>query len=432
MARLRSTDPSVMAAPKNYAGLPGGDAGPNVPPYLPGDDPTDLSDIPNWGNSNPRYDVPPLQAPSAPDAPAPAPPQALPGPKNNNYQGVPGWEIDRLNNPNDTSGKYELMRWIQDNGYGPGGPNKWGVEGVNKFLASNSGWEGNGNANDPWIRQKQDYLSEKDPGRQTRWQDVIRDAGGENGYAFQNAETLPGDERQGDGGPLLPWPVPGGGGGGKPPSGGGGGGTAPLGGGNIMDILKTMFPDGAFNKEVVDRRVSNVSDVLNRNRKSQMATNSAALASRGQGTNDGTFGTSAGNLETRLGQQFNESVNDIYATEGEAADKRMMEALSLATGMTIEDAKRVVEQNRINSDDALGWGNINLGHKNADINRMLGLGNLANSNSANANNYNLGLGRLGLDRDALLMGNDNASLDRILEIIRMWGNGNNTGNGGFI
>lgn len=138
------------------------------------------------------FQVPGLQAPP-PEAQAAAP---------KTYSPLSGFELDRMNNLADDSGKYELARWYEDHGYGPGGSKQWGAEGVREFLLDPEGglgkWETNdttGMDKDPWLRQKQEYLDTKSgPHKVTRYQDVIRDAGGENGLGFSNAETLPGDE----------------------------------------------------------------------------------------------------------------------------------------------------------------------------------------------------------------------------------------------
>jgi hypothetical protein len=108
------------------------------------------------------------------------------------YQALPGWDTNRLNDPTDKSGKYVMQRWMQDN------EGDYNADKVRKFVASQGGnWEINptSSQDDPQIRQKQEYLSSFDPGRETRWQDVIRDSGpgGENGMSFSNAETRPGE-----------------------------------------------------------------------------------------------------------------------------------------------------------------------------------------------------------------------------------------------
>lgn len=172
----------------------------------------DLTGIQNWGDYNPgqqggRAQAPGLQA-APPEAQAPA----------RTYQAPSGWEQDRLNDLNDKSGKYVMQRWLQDNGYGPGGDKQYNADAVRAFVASQNGqWEMQGSVDDPQIRQTQAYLNTHDPGRETRWQDVIRDSGpgGANGMSFSNAETRPGEagyEAPGGGraqGPgLLPSPMP--------------------------------------------------------------------------------------------------------------------------------------------------------------------------------------------------------------------------------
>jgi hypothetical protein len=151
-----------------------------------------------------------VQAALAAGRPAPPPPAAAPGssssssatsvaptasatPRTTPYTAVAGFDTDRMNDPTTNSGKYDYARWMQDN------EGEYNADKVRRFLASDVGqnWETNdttGTDADPWIRQKQAALTARDPGRETRWQDVIRDSGGENGMSFSNAETRPGEE----------------------------------------------------------------------------------------------------------------------------------------------------------------------------------------------------------------------------------------------
>jgi hypothetical protein len=143
-------------------------------------------------------------------------PGASAAPRTTPYTAVAGFDTARMNDPNTNSGKYDYARWMQDN------EGEYNADKVRRFLASDVGqnWETNdttGTDADPWIRQKQAALTARDPGRETRWQDVIRDSGGENGMSFSNAETRPGE-----GGPEP------GMGGGTLPSGAGGGGLQSL------------------------------------------------------------------------------------------------------------------------------------------------------------------------------------------------------------
>jgi len=163
-----------------------------------------------------------------------------------------------------------------------------------------------------------------------------------------------------------------------------------------------------------------------------MATNSALLADRGQSKNDGTFGTSAGNLETRLNENFNAGVNDAFAHESDLADQRMIQALSLATGLTADEAKNAVDMARINSDSALGWGNIALGNRNADINRELGQGNIGLGYYRAGNDYDMGLGQLGLGRDTLNANIHNASIDQLLQLFQTYFGGSGLSNNGYV
>jgi hypothetical protein len=257
---------------------------------------------------------------------------------------------------------------------------------------------------------------------------------GETMDILQGAKTGHGTPSWGgsESGSSEPIPLSPGGGGGQVPSFGGGGGGGGGFHGDIHAELAKLFPDGAFNKNALNARVSNLSDILNRNRKSQMATNSAFLADRGQSKNDGTFGTSAGNLETRLNENFNAGVNDAFAHESDLADQRMIQALSLATGLTADEAKNAVDMARINSDSSLGWGNIALGNKNADINRELGQGNIGLGYYRAGNDYDLGLGNLGLGRDTLNSNIHNASIDQLLNLFGIYFGGSGQANNGYV
>lgn len=246
--------------------------------------------------------------------------------------------------------------------------------------------------------------------------DVMKgyDAGGQ-GWQWGAIPESVGKQSYPTGGGNLPYP-PGGGSSGAP-GGGGGGYAPPKWSGDIMAELAKLFPNGAFNQDLVNHRVANASDALSRNRKSQLANTEAILASRGQGRNDGTFGTSLGNLEERLGQDYNAAVNDIFSNESAAADQRMISALQMATGLTESEARNAVDMARIASEERIGQGNIGLGYYNADINKTLGLGNLALGNARLSSDYNLGLGQLGLGRDVAKNNMENARYDRLIALL---------------
>jgi hypothetical protein len=190
--------------------------------------------------------------------------------------------------------------------------------------------------------------------------------------------------------------------------------AGPSGFGQGLQDALTKYFSGSFNQDLSNRRIDNVRDTLNRQRKSQMATNDAHLADRGIGVNEGPSRTAAGSLEDRLNQNFNSSVNDIYANEFTNADNRALEALRTAAGV-----------NASNQNNELGWGNL-------DLNRTLGLGNLALGNQNSENSYNLGLGQLGVNRDTLAHAIESGNIDQLIEVLKLFGQGAGITQEGYI
>jgi hypothetical protein len=185
---------------------------------------------------------------------------------------------------------------------------------------------------------------------------------------------------------------------------------------DIMQVLSGLFPNGAFNQDLVNRNVSNAADSLARNRKSQTSQNEAYLASRGL-IGDGPQASAAGSLEDRLNQNYNSEVNSIYGNESQNASNRMMQALQMATGLTEDQAHNLIASFEANTARDLGFGNLALGNKVADNNYGLGMGNLALGHMNGVNNYNLGEDNIGLQRDQLKQKGDNDRLGRIIELL---------------
>jgi hypothetical protein len=163
-------------------------------------------------------------------------------------------------------------------------------------------------------------------------------------------------------------------------SGGSGGSSSSSSGGNsksddIYGVLKGLFPGGAFNQDVVNRRLDSVRSGLNAARTQATRNNEAYLADRGL-VGSGPQASANENLESRLFGQFGSAYNDIYATEAENADKRMVQALQLATGMTEQEAQNQIDWFRAQTENELGHGNLAARNREADISRELGLGNI--------------------------------------------------------
>ena len=169
--------------------------------------------------------------PSAPPTGAP-PPAAATGDRPppvgvGNYKGLPGWETDRLNNPQDNDPKTVFGRFVED---WIASGREWNGDGARAFVASDPRWRiDNSNPADPKIWVDQAELDKWKPGR-TVPQDVVRDAGGANGPQFINADGS------------------GGGGGGDAGGGGvGGGGARPY---NVGEGVPT---DDDFFQELLKR-----------------------------------------------------------------------------------------------------------------------------------------------------------------------------------
>jgi hypothetical protein len=209
---------------------------------------------------------------------------------------------------------------------------------------------------------------------------------------------------------------------------------------DIGNQLKLLFPNGAYNQQLVTNRVSSASDALNRNRKSRLATNQALLAERGL-IGDGPEAGAQRRMEEDLYDTFSGTVRDIHGDESARADDRMMMALQTAAGLSSEQAKLVIDRYRAENDDKynmgnlalgnknsdqsyeLGQGNLALGHKTADNSYNLGLGNLALGNRTADNSYNLGLGNLGLGQDQLRLSAEQGDMSSLIQLLELYLNG---------
>lgn len=239
--------------------------------------------------------------------------------------------------------------------------------------------------------------------------------GGHNDGARFEEQSSSGGGGNGGGGAQLRSPAP----------------SAPAQPSWIDTILKDFATNGAMNTGRLDQRVDVARDRLNRQRKSQTATNNAALANRGL-IGDGPQATAMGNLETRLGEEFAGAYQDIHADESRLADQRTAQALSLASGMSIADAQNAIDLFRANTERDLGFGQLDLGWGRLGLDDKLGTGRLAIDNMNGVNNYNLGLGQLGLNRDQLAYAIESGDTDQLIKILEQIAEAARTGAGGYI
>jgi hypothetical protein len=135
-------------------------------------------------------------------------------------------------------------------------------------------------------------------------------------------------------GPAAPPPAP------TPLSGGMTSQTASQ---SLQQQLQQILGNPAgFNQGVVDSRVESARENVDRFRNSQLDTMMAQLAERGLVGSGGEFEGRA-NLEEQLAGIFGTSLRDIYADASQAGDDQVVELISLATGLSVEEAKRAVE-----------------------------------------------------------------------------------------
>jgi hypothetical protein len=347
-----------------------------------------------------------------------------------------GFNADKLESPTHKleSPKYAFADVMQNYGNTPEGFQQgfaelqklypdffgnWQIEGDDSIK-----WSGEGSLNDAF--QGHDSFDV--------WRNASGEGGGPGGWQWETNRPMP----QNGGARFDLSSIMGGGSGSGSGSGGygGGSGSSSFTSSNpyadeIMQQLRGLFPDGGFNQDIVNRRVDSARDVLNKQRTSRNATNRALLADRGL-IGSGPEVTSYDNLEGDLYNQFSGAVNNIYANESENADQRMMEALSLATGMTLQQASQAIDQYRAQTDRDLGFGNLALGNKRADNDFSLGMGDLALGNVRAGNDYQLGLGNLGLGYSNLGFQQSQWNDERMLDLIRLYLGGAGTAADGFI
>lgn len=214
--------------------------------------------------------------------------------------------------------------------------------------------------------------------------DFIRDFGltsaSENGLAWQPESENAGPEAAISSlfsGVQLPQ-----GGGQQAPSPDGG---APAANNELMTILRSLISGGG-NQDILNRRVESARTHLDSDRQSQTDYLLAKLADQGL-IGSGPVQSSLAGLESDLGANFGDEVNQIYADESANADSRMMTALSLMSGLSTADQNRALEWFKANTDAGQGQQRI-------DLDQSLGLGNLALGNARLGADYSLGLGNL--------------------------------------
>jgi hypothetical protein len=308
---------------------------------------------------------------------------------------IHGYRPADLNDPNDawnaflTTGTFAVPKNLEEAQGLQNQFNEWGK--------TNGGWTATaGGHGDKWSFLNKNGVSDS--------ADVITDIGGPtSGFWYGDSRNFPGGGFQS--GPEAP------GGGGGAGTGGGAGGGGGFNGDALRTALQGLFPNGAFNQDVVNRRSENAASTLRRYSNSQRANNRARLADRGL-IGSGPEATEAYNRESDIADQYAEAVSGIYADESQNADSRMIQALSLAAGLDQADADRLLGYFKANNDFSLGQGGLALGNFKAQ------------------NDYNLGLGNFGLQRDQLEYDMSHGDIDQMIELLGLLMGGAQTSSGG--
>lgn len=245
-------------------------------------------------------------------------------------------------------------------------------------------------------------------------------------------------------------PEQGGGAAGGASGGSASGAQAPAGG---MQELYTMLSKlmgigGEYNKDILNRRVESSRESMNRARSSQSDLLKAQLAERGL-LGSGAETTAITGLEEDLGDIYAGNVRDIYADESERSDKRLMDTLGIAAGLSGQDAQRLVDwfnahagrdigmgqiaatNRRTDADSAAEAGRLGLGYGQLDLDRMLGTGRLGIDNMRAVNDYNLGLGDIGLRRDLGFGQLENQNIGNLITVLQILAQQSNNTNQGY-
>ena len=181
----------------------------------------------------------------------------------------------------------------------------------------------------------------------------------------------------------------------------------------LWNKLKSLFDSGGdFNQDIVNRRSENAATALRKHANSRKANNNAYLAERGL-IGSGPEASAQNRVEEDIANQYADAVSGIYADESSAADQRMMQAISLAAGLSTADADRLLGYFRANNDFTLGQGDLAL------------------RNSVASNNYNLGLGDFGLRREELQHKINTVPTDQLIELLKLYLGGAQTSAGGY-
>lgn len=148
--------------------------------------------------------------------------------------------------------------------------------------------------------------------------------------------------------------------------------TDPGSGMNIHAILESILKGGVgnINEEALNARLGSARTHLGAKRRGDLAQTQATLADRGL-VGSGPELAALANEDQNIAAEYGANFSDIFGNESDNADKRFMNALGLATGLTQSDIQAAIDQFVATNNFTLGQGQLTLAQE-------LGQGNLQN------------------------------------------------------
>lgn len=160
-------------------------------------------------------------------------------------------------------------------------------------------------------------------------------------------------------------------------------------------IGRLLGQGGGLNDDILNRRVESTRETLERQRNAELDTMQGQLSARGL-LGQGAEIEGTGRVNERIADMFGGQVRDIYADESARSDERLLRTMSIAAGLSADDADRLVDWFNAQTGRDVGMGQIAADRERTGVQRELGQGDLAQRAADLALRRDLGFGDLGL------------------------------------
>lgn len=165
---------------------------------------------------------------------------------------------------------------------------------------------------------------------------------------------------------------------------------------SLYDTIGRLLGQGAgLNDDILNRRVESARETLERQRNAELDTMQGQLSARGL-LGQGAEVEGTGRVNERIADMFGGQVRDIYADESARSDERLLRTMSIAAGLSADDADRLVDWFNAQTGRDVGMGQIAADRERTGVQRELGLGDLGQRAADLALRRDLGFGDLGL------------------------------------